>query len=74
MKGDVKTCTKCRQTKPFTDLRSDLEKAMDKFFDSEQGKHLCEGTTHGRYLRHRLERTFIEGWTMCEELHRKGGD
>lgn len=54
------------------DLRSDLAKARDKFFGSKQGESLCEGTTYGQYLKHRLERAFVEGWVKCEECYQKG--
>ena len=48
------------------DMRSQLAKARDDFFSSEQGIVLRQGTTSGDFLWNRLEKAFIEGWDACE--------
>lgn len=39
--------------------------ALEKWFESDEGKKCCEGTTVGEFLRNRLYRAFMAGWQGC---------
>ncbi len=42
--------------------------ALDKFYDSEEGRKCLEGITYyGNYLRNRLYRAFMAGWKAKEK-------
>lgn len=52
------------------DIRNDLAKARDKYFES-QGEKSCDPSTLGapiksrQYLKNRLEAAFIAGWNAA---------
>lgn len=48
-------------------MKSELAEARDKWLQSEEGETLSTGQTHGQFLRNRIERAFIAGWTACGE-------
>lgn len=53
-------------------MKSQLAKAKDKWFLSEEGKVCCEGQASGQFLRNRLERAYIAGWDAAgEEIKQK---
>jgi hypothetical protein len=43
------------------DVRSELAKARDEWFESDEGQRCCEGGANGQYLRNRLEIAFLAG-------------
>jgi hypothetical protein len=55
----------------LADLRNDLAKARDAWFESAEGKRAVDSTTLPNanaytYLRNRLESAFIAGWNAKE--------
>lgn len=48
-------------------MKSELAKARDKWFLSEDGKECCEGQTSGQYLHNRLVRAFLAGTNFSKE-------
>ena len=54
-----------KSIKKGQDLRSPLAKARDEYFQSNEGKKMCEGGASGQYLKSRLERAFIAGWDLA---------
>ena len=58
------------------DFRSQLAKARDEWFESEEGKramedHILYSPTHARFLKDRLETAFLAGATWAEAKYSK---
>ena len=49
-------------------MKSELAKARDEWFESEDGKKCSEGQASGQYLNNRLERAFIAGWDAHKKI------
>lgn len=43
-------------------MKSELAKARDKWFESDNGRKCCEGYPSGQYLHNRLELAFLAGY------------
>lgn len=61
----------------MADLRNDLAKALDDWFESKSGKEASWGATMGlsgyleQYLRNRLRRAFVAGWEARERTEQQ---
>ena len=56
-----------RPTKKRRIERSALANARDMFFATEKAGELCDGNTHGQYLKNRLIVAFYAGWDYCKK-------
>jgi len=56
-----------KRRKAVNEMKSELAKARDKWFESEDGKKCSEGQASGQYLRNRLEMAFLAGYNFADE-------
>jgi hypothetical protein len=54
------------------DLRTPIEKALDKWLESEEGKRCSSGSASGIYLDNRLVLAFLAGWNSREREAKHG--